>query len=124
VRTLVRLFSPAIIWFGLLFVVAWAASRKQRERLMSAFSRMLDKKSDALFFAAFLVLGIIPYSFLTYLDHVPSRNTYLASVGLAGLIGVLFSSLYASSQSGAVRAGFVAILNHNSSNERPQRESL
>jgi hypothetical protein len=110
VRTLVRLFSPAIIWFGLLFVVAWAASRKQRERLMSAFSRMLDKKSDALFFAAFLVLGIIPYSFLTYLDHVPSRNTYLASVGLAGLIGVLFSSLYASSQSGAVRAGFVAIL--------------
>ena len=109
-RTLVRLLSSSVLWVGLLLLVAWAARREQENGVMAAFSRMLHEKSAALFFAAFLVLGIIPYSFLMYLDHVPRRNTYLASVGFAGIIGVLFSSLYASSRSGALRGVWVVVL--------------
>jgi len=52
--------------------------------------------NSLLFWATLLVLSIAPYSFLTYLDHIPSRNTYWPSVGLAGMIGVLVSSLYSS----------------------------
>jgi hypothetical protein len=34
-----------------------------------------------------IVLGLVPYSFLTYMNRVPSRQTYLASVGLSLLVG-------------------------------------
>ncbi|HEY3840648.1 MAG TPA: hypothetical protein VGL72_28950 [Bryobacteraceae bacterium] len=34
-----------------------------------------------------MLIGLIPYSFLTYLNRVPSRHTYLPSVGLALLVG-------------------------------------
>jgi hypothetical protein len=37
-----------------------------------------------------MLLGLAPYSFLTYMHRVPSRQTYLASVGLALLIGTAF----------------------------------
>ncbi len=37
--------------------------------------------------AGWMLLGLLPYSFLTYQSYVPSRHTYLASVGLAVLIG-------------------------------------
>ena len=30
-----------------------------------------------------MIVGLIPYSFLTYMNRVPSRQTYLASVGLS-----------------------------------------
>jgi hypothetical protein len=34
-----------------------------------------------------MALGILPYSFLTYMNQIPSRATYLGSVGLALLVG-------------------------------------
>lgn len=37
-----------------------------------------------------MILALAPYSFLTYIDRVPSRQTYLASVGLAWLCGLAF----------------------------------
>ncbi len=37
--------------------------------------------------------AVLPYSFLTYMPTVPSRHTYLASVGLALLVGIACSSL-------------------------------
>jgi hypothetical protein len=49
----------------------------------------------ATFFGAFVLLAIVPYSFLTYLNHIPSRHTYLPSIGLAGLIGIISAALYA-----------------------------
>lgn len=53
------------------------------------------RRNAAIFFGAVLLLAIVPYSFLTYLNHIPSRHTYLPSVGLAGLFGMAFASLYA-----------------------------
>jgi hypothetical protein len=35
-----------------------------------------------------MILALVPYSFLTYMHRVPSRETYLASVGLAWLVGI------------------------------------
>jgi hypothetical protein len=37
---------------------------------------------------AWIVITLLPYSFLTYMPYVPSRHTYFASVGLALVIGV------------------------------------
>ena len=40
-------------------------------------------------------IALLPYSFLTYMRFVPSRHTYLASLGLAWIVGVAFWALYA-----------------------------
>jgi glycosyltransferase involved in cell wall biosynthesis len=37
--------------------------------------------------AAWIVITLLPYSFLTYMSRVPSRHTYLASLGLSLIIG-------------------------------------
>lgn len=37
---------------------------------------------------AWMGIALLPYSFLTYTDRIPSRQTYLASAGLALLVGV------------------------------------
>jgi len=37
-----------------------------------------------------MVLALLPYSFLTYSTAIPSRQTYLASAGLAMLVGLAF----------------------------------
>ena len=65
------------IWGGLsLLVLLWTGFREQR--------RLLG-------FAAFwLVVGLIPYSFLTYMPRIPSRHHYVASVGTAMLASVAF----------------------------------
>ncbi len=39
-------------------------------------------------------LGLIPYSFLTYSIHIPSRQLYLPSVGLAFIVGFAALTLY------------------------------
>lgn len=42
---------------------------------------------------AWIVLTFLPYSFLTYMPRVPSRHTYLASAGLALLVGSAWVAL-------------------------------
>jgi hypothetical protein len=39
-------------------------------------------------------IGLAPYSFLTYMDRVPSRHTYLASAGIAFVVGLALSQAY------------------------------
>lgn len=39
-------------------------------------------------------IALIPYCFLTYLDRIPSRQTYVAGIGLAWLTGAAFLSLW------------------------------
>ncbi len=43
---------------------------------------------------AWMILGLIPYSFLTYMNRVPSRQTYLASVGLSLLVAAAMACVW------------------------------
>jgi len=69
--------------------------------LMLAFSlrgvmwRLLKESRPCWFFAIWILVTPIPYCFLTYLDQIPSRQTYLPSVGTAGIVGMLGAQLYA-----------------------------
>ncbi|MBI2150382.1 MAG: hypothetical protein HYU27_07235 [Acidobacteria bacterium] len=80
-RALLRLVSPLVPFVAALLVLR---HRKTEQPWNSSF----------LFFGALLALAIVPYSFLTYQDHLPSRHTYLPSIGLAGLVGILFAAVH------------------------------
>jgi hypothetical protein len=75
-------------WWRLLFpwglvalaALLWAGKRPDR-RLAGASS-------------AWMILGLLPYCFLTYMLQIPSRQTYLASAGLAWLVGAAAFRLY------------------------------
>jgi hypothetical protein len=62
-------------------------------------------------------LAVVPYSFLTYLPSIPSRNTYFPSVGLAALVGLVFATLWPTISSrrakGFAVAFFVVMINQN-----------
>lgn len=45
--------------------------------------------------AVWIVVALVPYSFLTYMHRIPSRQTYLASVGVAWIAAAGFWTLYA-----------------------------
>jgi branched-subunit amino acid transport protein AzlD len=99
-RALLRLLVPAVPFAAALFLLRHRGNE-------SAWNRAL------LYFAMLLAITIIPYSFLTYQNHLPSRHTYLPSVGLAGIIGILFAETYArlaSSHSRHVCAAIFAAL--------------
>lgn len=69
-------------WWRLLFVWGLAAL---------AILLWVGKRTDRHLLAAaclWMILGLLPYSFLTYMRQVPSRQTYLASAGLAWMVGV------------------------------------
>jgi hypothetical protein len=44
--------------------------------------------------AAWIVITLLPYSFLKYMPHVPSRHVYWASVGLAFLVAAALLKLW------------------------------
>ena len=44
--------------------------------------------------AAWIGIGLLPYSFLTYMPRVPSRHTYLASAGLALIAAAGFWAIW------------------------------
>jgi hypothetical protein len=60
--------------------------------------------------------ALIPYSFLIYSSRIPSRQTYLASVGVAIIVGFALANLYdryRTTGRGLVAAVCVAIILHN-----------
>lgn len=68
------------VWgLAALAVLLWVGRRADR-RLVGAAS-------------LWMILGLLPYSFLTYMIQIPSRQTYLASAGLAWLFGAAASRL-------------------------------
>jgi hypothetical protein len=96
-RALVRLLSAALPFVVVLFLL-------RRGKSESPWN------SSFVFFGVLLCLAIVPYSFLTYQDHLPSRHTYFPSVGLAGLVGILFTAVYerlSSSRSKQAWCGFL-----------------
>jgi hypothetical protein len=94
-RTLLRLLSPAIP-----FLAAAALLRNRRALLQS---------SAFVFFAALMIMAIVPYSFLTYQDHLPSRHTYFPSLGLAAVIGILLAGIYQGASSVRLRHAGAAV---------------
>jgi len=65
-----------LFWFwGLLALVVIIVWRLRRRRFLLCAA------------AAWIVITFLPYSFLTYMPHVPSRHTYFASAGLAFIVG-------------------------------------
>lgn len=68
-----------LLWFwGLLSLLAILLRQRKRWRWLLAVA------------AAWIVITLLPYSFLTYMPHVPSRHTYLPSVGVSFLVGAGF----------------------------------
>lgn len=62
--------------------------------------------------AAWIAITLLPYSFLTYMPSVPSRHVYLASVGVALVVGAAFLTLRekASGPRGKLALGLVIAL--------------
>jgi len=94
-------------WWRLLFVwglvalavLLWVGRRTDR-RLAGAAS-------------LWMILSLLPFCFLTYMLQVPSRHTYLASVGLAWLFGAGAARLYERRRHTALAVLCVAALTIN-----------
>jgi hypothetical protein len=94
-------------WWRLLFVwglvalaiLLWTGKRADR-RVVAAAS-------------LWMLLGLLPYSFLTYMLQIPSRQTYLASAGLAWLVGLAASRLSESRRQTALATLCVAAIAFN-----------
>lgn len=56
--------------------------------------RARQKRQIVLAAAVWIPIALLPYSFLTYMHRVPSRHTYLASLGLAWMVGAGFWALH------------------------------
>ena len=66
-------------------------------------------RRTAILSVAWIAVALVPYIFLTYSTEIPSRQTYLASVGLAMLAGLAMTLL----DRRVVAALAVAMLIHN-----------
>jgi hypothetical protein len=67
------------------FVAAGAIALRWQDRKL---------RMAALLALAWMGIALAPYSFLTYSAQIPSRQTYLASAGLAVLFGIALARLY------------------------------
>ncbi|MBI3655544.1 MAG: hypothetical protein HY232_03885 [Acidobacteria bacterium] len=87
-KTVNRLLLFVYVFVGLLY---FSDRSPQKDRV-----RALRGNRAFLFFLIWILFTPLPYCFLTYLDHIPSRHTYLPSVGSAALVGILMTKVYAS----------------------------
>jgi hypothetical protein len=78
--------------------------------LFRSVPREWDWKKPLLFFSIFVPLSVLPFSFLTYSNYIPSRNMYFPSIGISALIGILFVTLYNRSRSIFARRACVFLL--------------
>lgn len=72
-------------------------------------------RNSAMVALAWIGIGLAPYSFLTYSTRIPSRQTYLASAGLAMLFGLAMAhwQARAGARRGVVAAAAAVVLLHN-----------
>ena len=88
VKSLHRLAFPWLYGFGL---AVWLGRQSPPVTLWPGF--------------AWVAMALLPYVFLTYQDHVPSRHEYLASLGVAMLLSILLHGF----QRSHIRQGLVAV---------------
>jgi hypothetical protein len=93
-RSLLRLVLPTLAFLVPLIILILREKTDDRPGRIRRWITESGRAPALLFFLSLLAFSIIPYSFLTYQNHIPSRNTYLPSVGLAALVGILFMALY------------------------------
>ncbi len=75
--------AAGLLWvWGLIALGVFAVFRPKRWRTLLLIS------------AAWMVITLLPYSFLTHMPRVPSRHTYLASVGLSFIVAAMIASLW------------------------------
>ena len=67
--------------FGFVAIAILVWARRRGDRLLIAFAVL------------WMILGVLPHSFLTYMPRLASRHTYLASAGLALLFGTAMARL-------------------------------
>jgi hypothetical protein len=79
-RVLAESFGRLLFVWGLLALVVIGIYREHLRLTVYALLWML--------------VALVPYSFLTYLNRVPSRLTYLASAGLSLLVGAALMSVW------------------------------
>ncbi|MBS1824912.1 MAG: hypothetical protein JST93_06300 [Acidobacteria bacterium] len=60
-----------------------------------------------------MAVALLPYSFLTYMDRVPSRHTYLASAGIAILVGCAWQTIAGLRRPAVVSLALAVVLIHN-----------
>jgi hypothetical protein len=79
------------------------------------WARERSLRTAALIALAWIAIGLAPYSFLTYSTQIPSRQTYVASAGLAQLVGLAMALLVSRSPArrGLVTALAALVLLHN-----------
>ena len=73
-RVLAESFGRLLFVWGLLALAALGVFRAR------------DYVPLTLYALLWMIVGLVPYSFLTYMNRVPSRQTYLASAGLAMIV--------------------------------------
>ncbi|HEY1760637.1 MAG TPA: hypothetical protein VGG72_35000 [Bryobacteraceae bacterium] len=84
-----------VLWFwGLLSVT-----------LIFMSSAAASVRKSALIALAWIAIALVPYSFLTYSTQIPSRQLYLASVGLSFLFGLAMVQLREITLASPQRAG-------------------
>jgi hypothetical protein len=92
------LFRLLWIW-GVLALAVWWVRRLPAPPLRAAF--------------VWMGVALLPYSFLTYSTEIPSRQVYLASAGLALLVGCAYARLPAWAGARIAAAVALAVVAHN-----------
>lgn len=95
---LLRSFGRLLFVWGLVAIAILAVAGKRTERVIGAAA------------AFWMLAGLLPYSFLTYMPQVPSRHTYLASAGLAMLVGTAMWRLQQQKRRALLAIGTTAAL--------------
>jgi hypothetical protein len=98
-----------ITWPRNYFRVLWIWGLAAAGAILPVRDRVL--RGSAMVALAWIGIALVPYSFLTYSTQIPSRQTYLASVGLAMLFGLAMAHWQA--RRGLVAAVAVVVLLHN-----------
>lgn len=94
-------------WWRLMFVWGLAAAG------VIAWTGRPEDRRKAAIAMVWMLLAILPYSFLTYMPQIASRHTYIASAGLALLAGTAAARLLEANRHVLLGVAAVAVLAMN-----------